>query len=128
MVQRKGVIYLLEAFRMIAHKFPQAELEFVGGGPEVQTTLSFIKNNHLEKQIKYRGKSLEIREYIFFRKLKYFALLILTKRLLSPYLKQWVAVARSLGFKTKRLKNLSAHIQTLNFWLNKKTQKHLPRH
>lgn len=56
MVQRKGVIYLLEAFRMIAHKFPQAELELVGGGPEVQTTLSFIKNNRLEKQIKYRGE------------------------------------------------------------------------
>jgi phosphatidylinositol alpha-mannosyltransferase len=56
MVQRKGVVYLLDAFRMIARKFPHAMLEFVGGGPEVPNTLAYIKHHRLGKQIKYRGE------------------------------------------------------------------------
>jgi phosphatidylinositol alpha-mannosyltransferase len=45
--RRKGVIYLLRAFKLLLSKLPNAKLIVVGDGPDKQKLKQYVKENHL---------------------------------------------------------------------------------
>jgi glycosyltransferase involved in cell wall biosynthesis len=55
LIERKGAIYLLKAFRKISSKYSEARLLIAGGGPLKDTFQNFAKENNLEGKIKFYG-------------------------------------------------------------------------
>jgi len=55
-VSRKGILYLLRAFNMIAKELPHVKLDIVGAGAETGNMIRYINRNNLEKQVTYRGE------------------------------------------------------------------------
>lgn len=55
LTERKGIIYLLEAVKNLATKYPQIKLNLVGDGDEREEFENFVKTNQLEKNIEFKG-------------------------------------------------------------------------
>lgn len=66
-VPRKGIRYLLNAFKSLAKQHPEASLDIVGGGAEVENTVQFIRQNGLGKQIAYRGEIFGLKRVPYFQ-------------------------------------------------------------
>lgn len=66
-VARKGIRYLLTAFKTIARDFPHATLEIVGGGAEVENTVNFIRKNGLSRQVSYQGEIFGLKRVPYFQ-------------------------------------------------------------
>ncbi len=66
-VARKGVKYLLNAFKAVAPLYPNVRLDIVGGGAEAEYTQQFIKRNGLGKQVAYRGEIFGLKRVPYFQ-------------------------------------------------------------
>ncbi len=53
--KRKGLIYLLKAFKELAEEFPNLRLWIVGSGPLVLKDKLFVKEKGLSKKVKFLG-------------------------------------------------------------------------
>ncbi|MBA3757704.1 glycosyltransferase family 4 protein [Candidatus Saccharibacteria bacterium] len=55
LVERKGCLFLLKAFLIIAAKYPNARLTIAGDGPDRNELEDFVKKNNLQKQVSFLG-------------------------------------------------------------------------
>jgi glycosyltransferase involved in cell wall biosynthesis len=53
--QRKGVIYLLKAFKEIAEEFDKAKLILIGEGEQEDEFKQFVKDNGLQQKVFFKG-------------------------------------------------------------------------
>ncbi len=65
-VSRKGLQYLLKAFKKIRKDFPKTELTILGEGPMKKKMKEYVKNNNLGKSVSFKG------EIIGKEKIKYY--------------------------------------------------------
>jgi len=56
--ERKGLIYLLRAYKILSKKYKNIRLIIVGGGPEEDECRDFVKENNLENVI-FEGEKVE---------------------------------------------------------------------
>ncbi|MGA2143283.1 MAG: glycosyltransferase family 4 protein [Brevinematales bacterium] len=55
LVEKKGIIYLLEAMKNIVTLFPDAELNIIGDGIEINKLIRFVETNELENNVNFLG-------------------------------------------------------------------------
>lgn len=55
LIERKGLMYLLDAFNELVKKYPYARLEVAGGGPLFGEYEGFVKNNRLKGKVRLYG-------------------------------------------------------------------------
>lgn len=55
LVEKKGLVYLLEAFEKVIKKYPQATLNIVGSGTEELRLKQQVKELNLEQNVKFMG-------------------------------------------------------------------------
>lgn len=66
-VQRKGIHYLLRAFRNLLKERRDIELDIVGGGAETESTAAYIKNNRLESNVRFHGEIFGLKRVSYFQ-------------------------------------------------------------
>lgn len=55
LVEKKGLIYLINAFPEIVRIFPEANLTIIGTGPQKNSLEHFVKDQQLEKNVTFLG-------------------------------------------------------------------------
>lgn len=74
-VEKKGIIYLLEAMKIIKEKGESSiRLTLAGDGPLKKTILNYIETNDLQSTVKYKGKLKSSEKDDFFNSLDIFVL------------------------------------------------------
>lgn len=54
-VRRKGLLYLLEVIKNLTKKFSDLKLIVLGDGPQLLACKLYVKKNHLEKYVEFKG-------------------------------------------------------------------------
>jgi glycosyltransferase involved in cell wall biosynthesis len=73
LVEKKGVRYLIEAFKLVLNSVPEATLTIIGEGPEKVTLKSLVENLNLEHQVRFLGSMQNSRLPAYYRRATVFA-------------------------------------------------------
>jgi glycosyltransferase involved in cell wall biosynthesis len=74
MLERKGLFYLVDAFKMLADEFLEWDLLLVGAGPDKEKLISYVAKKGLQDRVEFRNSVIHEKIADVFRELEIFVL------------------------------------------------------